>query len=463
MYSNFYQDKFDHFFGSDGLKLGQETWRLFVDGKQQEELDEQGWVKFERREPGCLRGIFQALVAQREKMNEDISLDLICDIHKKCTAETERLQKHNQAGKLRSTAAQVFFGQATAYTFMDEDTCGYEKPSPTQILAREEWKSKIEAEVNRVLSREQPFSLFKYSTMGIPGTSSQITRVVPNIGGADLKTVGEHFIEEYNKKMRQLITGSLEYKEKDERQSMLNDAYLDEIINLVTILERLHLFPDANGRTLCTVLLNRELIKYGYSPVILDNPNMFDGCCHETIKAKIKEGMLRFNAIKEGKIPEGYVKTTDVMDSFNQEKVRHYYYDPLKVLSAPIVPLHKLFENMREGHYYTAAQYIEQLLKPSVLPPESGDIDIVAKIRFYKALFNQKYRGQRGAGEEEDQYTADDLLNNPEIAEQVLEDSDSQIRQLFSCVKGLDALRKLMEAPPLALTAPPSLPSPKHR
>jgi hypothetical protein len=136
---------------------------------------------------------------------------------------------------------------------------------------------------------------------------------------------------------------------------------------LVTVLERLHIFSDANGRTLCTVLLNRELIKYGYSPVILDNPNMFDGCCHETIKAKIKEGMLRFKEIKEGKIPENYIKTTDVMDDYSAEKARHYYYDPLKVLTTDMAWVRKLNQYISYAKYTNASTIIDKLLQPSVV------------------------------------------------------------------------------------------------
>ena len=389
MYSSGHQLNFDRFFGPDCLSLGQETWRLFVDGKQQTVSDnskDYGWVFFEQREPGCLHGMFQALAAQRKRIDEDVSLELVCDIHKKCTEETERLQSHNEPGKLRRLKGI----DVTTYSFIDEEACGYDEPSDEQLSAQYEWTDAMRKEIRKELKKDD-----KAATLPLPSLVSK--KVWVTIEGDDLKIAAEYVIKKYNKNMRKIAESKVEEKKTFENQtapsnvSEISDEYLDEIINLVTALERLHLFYDANGRTFCTVLLNRELVKSGHSPVILDNPNMFDGCCPGTIKEKIKEGMLRFAKIKNGEIPDNYVKTKDVVERFRAEKDQYYYYNPLKVLTMRSLWLRQLVTHLKLDETTKAIELIDtlskQLLMPPVILPENGDM---AAIESQRIIFSEE-------------------------------------------------------------------------
>lgn len=87
----------------------------------------------------------------------------------------------------------------------------------------------------------------------------------------------------------------------DIAKATTNEQKLDRIILLVKDLEQLHPFPDANGRTISMIALNKLLIDYGFSPVMLDNPNRIDGMSTHLsgvpseLRQEILTGMKNFN------------------------------------------------------------------------------------------------------------------------------------------------------------------------
>ncbi|WP_369007998.1 Fic family protein [Legionella sainthelensi] len=66
------------------------------------------------------------------------------------------------------------------------------------------------------------------------------------------------------------------------------------IAKLVQKLEILHPFTDANCRTFCILLLNKLLLENKLTPVILDNPNRFDGFANQELVQEIMEGQEKF-------------------------------------------------------------------------------------------------------------------------------------------------------------------------
>ena len=72
------------------------------------------------------------------------------------------------------------------------------------------------------------------------------------------------------------------------------------IIRLCSDLERAHPFDDANCRTICIFLLNRELMRNDFSPVILEDPNRFDGYSKRELFNEIIMGMRTFRLVKDG-------------------------------------------------------------------------------------------------------------------------------------------------------------------
>lgn len=63
------------------------------------------------------------------------------------------------------------------------------------------------------------------------------------------------------------------------------------IVRMVATLEKYHIFSDGNIRTLVMLVLNRELVKNGFSPTVMDNPNFFDMSATNEIIAAVEVGM----------------------------------------------------------------------------------------------------------------------------------------------------------------------------
>jgi len=73
---------------------------------------------------------------------------------------------------------------------------------------------------------------------------------------------------------------------------------IQAIIQIATDLVRYHYYEDGNGRTML-IILQRELTKHGFSPVILEDPNQFDGLSQRALYDKIIEGMENFKYVVE--------------------------------------------------------------------------------------------------------------------------------------------------------------------
>ncbi|HSX20237.1 MAG TPA: hypothetical protein VLG38_03820, partial [Gammaproteobacteria bacterium] len=88
-------------------------------------------------------------------------------------------------------------------------------------------------------------------------------------------------------------------KTEDERL-----LYLAEFIQDMMAL---HAFPDCNNRTLVGLLLNEMLFDMGYTPVVLAQPNVFDGFTPKSLVTHIKHGQHLFKQIVTGEVclPKG--------------------------------------------------------------------------------------------------------------------------------------------------------------
>ncbi|MFW2532931.1 MULTISPECIES: Fic family protein [unclassified Legionella] len=83
----------------------------------------------------------------------------------------------------------------------------------------------------------------------------------------------------------------LQYEEKRKHVSG-DQKKLDVIIELVQKIERLHPFIDGNCRTLVMLVLNKELIRNGFKPTMLWNPNRFDFFATEQLRQDIIDGWM---------------------------------------------------------------------------------------------------------------------------------------------------------------------------
>lgn len=91
------------------------------------------------------------------------------------------------------------------------------------------------------------------------------------------------------------------------------------IVNLCKSIVSHHPYKDGNARTIVTILLNRELLRNGFPPVILDEPSVFEAAVsvHDLVSETLK-GMKNFQHLcKEGKMSDcdDILQTKHLMES----------------------------------------------------------------------------------------------------------------------------------------------------
>ncbi len=237
-------------------------WRLFCDSELQSQ--ELGWYDFEQREPGYLLAMTKAHLFMRQTINEPLTMDLIKQLHAKATDNVKHMVKKNHSGQLRHHTESLRYGV-----------------SPSTSL--------------RGLVQSIRHSL-RYEDYDF--TTSGYGQLYHLLYACDIKLVAKKFkriLSHYQLNIFQAVTA------KD---------YLLAIATLISRLEKLHPFIDGNTRTFSMLLLNRELIRHGFSPSMLFNPNVSGCYCRERLANEIAEGMKRFQQCLDGKYYAHGNKTT---------------------------------------------------------------------------------------------------------------------------------------------------------
>ena len=97
------------------------------------------------------------------------------------------------------------------------------------------------------------------------------------------------------------------------------------IIQFIQNCEQLHPFQDANCRTFCMLLLNHLLMKNGFPPAILDNPNQFDMYAKNEILHMVLNGMQNtMILIQEGSLYN--IHTDSLLSDLKKKSCFEDYY-----------------------------------------------------------------------------------------------------------------------------------------
>lgn len=240
-------ENFRHYFADFPTE---EIWRLFIDGYKQKQ--ETGWLDYEIREPGCMLAMLRGMIHVIENIEEPLDIPMLCKLHALCSTNVSGLLESNKAGIFRNnTISEVglFYGS----------NCSI---------------------VGFIEMVEQK------------GNDYEIKNLPSLCGSAGIRTLKKTDKEIYSRLEKIINAYHLEINTGN------NISKLLAIVKLIKELERFHPFPDANCRTICILLLFRELVRNGFSPVILDNPNCFEGFSDIELVNEIIEGMKTFQLVK---------------------------------------------------------------------------------------------------------------------------------------------------------------------
>jgi len=232
---------FDFFYG-DFPTL--EVWRLLMDGSQQQ----QGWGHYEAREKGCINQLYKAFHLVKDTTSEPLSPEYFKAIHKICS-ENIICQWETKSGVYRDNPPQ-FGVSRNSMSFL-----GY---------------------LDHIQQFQTIGSLTKHSGLSF--------NVVSLVETDNLDKTIKDYILEYEKK----VAADMENPA----------AILRALILLCKKLVIIHPFSDCNGRLFCNLILNRELVRHGFSPTLLDDPNRIDGYTLNESLYELVKGMNSFQELK---------------------------------------------------------------------------------------------------------------------------------------------------------------------
>lgn len=224
-------------------------WRLFVDGVKQQKGEQEaqlGYMLWELREPGSLRALINTArnIYNDEKIiNTPLTLEYIKDLHSKAFIPNNALKTSAEA--MLTTNGDRYVGS-------------YPKINDSVIKLAKKIAVSCNAETKPWVI--QSGIIGKNETIIAQWDSKQINKNVPNI------------LKDYESAIN------------DER----NSDKLSIILTTIQTLENIHIFTDGNCRVMY-LILNKELIRNGFSPVVLDDPNQIEYMGINELAQQIKE------------------------------------------------------------------------------------------------------------------------------------------------------------------------------
>jgi hypothetical protein len=260
-----------------------EYYRLIVDGRFLEKED--GWLGYAKREDNSLRHALIALRVALSFIHQSPNSLIICEIHSKATYKTGQLNPTTSPGKFRYSEI--------SYSLIknNELSAGnLSKKGLNELHGKITLNSENNACIAIIEERIQANNIDSFNEQLLALNNIKIENLDTfwnEILDKDLllyyrapkptliRTLLEKYLDEYNRNINLL---------KD------NDEILSEIAKLIQNIEQLHPFADGNCRT-CYILLQYLLIKNGFMPTMLYNPNQFDGYSIEELVSEIKTGI----------------------------------------------------------------------------------------------------------------------------------------------------------------------------
>lgn len=257
-----------------------QRWRLFIDGYRQNE----GRLAFDARENGYMAGMENAFDEMQRTINKPLSSEMIIELHRHALFGVENTD-NEQLDTFRNGSPGDFGlmsnedaetpkkGNASRKGVMEFLLSGALRETITSPSGKVIPKYQIEyggKDISRDNSPEDVYDMIK---------SGRARFYVARQSAEGITQDVRKTLQNYNLELTRART-------PDEKQNA--------IIKMVSSLERAHIFTDGNARTMVMLVLNRELVRNGFTPVILENPNRFDLFSIEELKTEVSVGMQHY-------------------------------------------------------------------------------------------------------------------------------------------------------------------------
>jgi hypothetical protein len=289
-----------------------QLYRFFVDG--QFYAKENGWYRYEKRQPGCIEGMSLAYAHMIDNFDlpNGITLDYISKLHDLVFKKIDRkLRKNRYPGEIREFRISFLVRKrATSLEGLKE------------LLAERELTEAFKKDIEGCFNADD--------LMNAIINGKKIRFVVetgylpPELNKASLDKAPKDLYLKARAQVKKNITDKTltiinNFNEKIDLFSGKEKLYF--IINCIKDLERLHPFVDGNTRVFITILLNHLLLLHGFYPVIFEEPSIFDARTTDEIAEEIHYGQDLVKKIIENPASRIFGHSIDDEDEQNISEV----------------------------------------------------------------------------------------------------------------------------------------------
>jgi hypothetical protein len=238
-----------------------EAWRLLMDGKHQATRGKFGF----ENEKGYMAAMMRSFRAMLGNLGQKLTAESYEELHDLAAGNVlTRKGERMETGFRNSRLFREGFG-------VDEDTwsmAGYE-----ELEQKYEDRDSNPVGANLVLPPAE---------MVGPGVERKIMQIKPMLRSQCIRFAN--------------VVINLFYEQIEKAES--EDEKLEAIARCAQDLDQLHLFADANIRTIAFLVVNKLLLENGLDPVILDEPNVFDCKSIGELKSALRKGQQTFRSYK---------------------------------------------------------------------------------------------------------------------------------------------------------------------
>jgi hypothetical protein len=319
-----------------------ESYRIFVDGRFHK--DQQGFVGYEMREPGCIKAIYDALsyALSLSNLREKLGVNFIKEIHKRLTSDVDIPKENNLTapGKFRVSKGNGFDRASyriNAYKDLidkdDIETIVYDSRQRLigmPLIGHIKYGKILYVKILVFLILATGVSYGCYllikspsqiSTPGITLVSVCMFFIVLLVIIAYFKPSKRKFVALENtdevssslnqgrpiylstctaEKIQELVENTISDYNEHIGNANTDDEKIMVIVSTIRRFMLIHPFPDANGRVFANVLLVSLLVRNGFVPPTYYDPNIFNFCRPDKLVLLTKEAMALSEKIING-------------------------------------------------------------------------------------------------------------------------------------------------------------------
>lgn len=250
-----------------------QVWRLFMNGKLQETRGEYGF----ENEIGYMGALLEGFDDVLSSLGNPLDADGLEKLHDSTTSEV-----YQRDGRLMRTGFRRLkekkFDEMTK-DFYDKEIIVTVKLKSNENVSKDGIKQVLEMAVENGRS----YDVDNWFIFTPPASKSSGELALLPKTEAECKSRAQNILDEYSSEVKKAKT---------------DDDKLRAMAKCCQNLDQSHVFEDGNIRTFVFLVLNKMLLENGMDPVIMEDPNVFDGFSLDELVQEIKNGQQNFRSYK---------------------------------------------------------------------------------------------------------------------------------------------------------------------